>query len=161
MGANELSTRLWRERELLETLLFKLEEQQLILAAGRSRWVDRAAAEVDAALERMRHAGLERAIEVVEVAREWGAPADATLRELIAHAPNEAWSQVFVDHLRAMTDLAADVAAVRDANELHLRAALRAAQEAIAGLGVRTGEYGADGATARGDSAPRLLDTDL
>ena len=37
MGANELSMQLWRERELLEMLLFKLDEQQLLLAAGRTR----------------------------------------------------------------------------------------------------------------------------
>lgn len=31
MGANELSALLWRERELLELLVFKLEEEQLLL----------------------------------------------------------------------------------------------------------------------------------
>lgn len=161
MGANELSMRLWRERELLESLLFKLEEQELILAAGRSRWVQLAADEVEEVLGRIRHAGLGRAIEVTSVAEEWGAPADATLRELIAHAPTDAWREIFEEHLRAMTALAAEVAARRDANTLHLRAALRATQEAIAGLGVDTGEYGADGTSTKGDAAPRILDTEL
>ena len=42
MGANELSALLWRERELLELLSFKLEEEQLLLTAGKSPlWVCR------------------------------------------------------------------------------------------------------------------------
>ena len=37
MSANDLSNLLWRERELLELLVFKLEEEQLLLVAGRAR----------------------------------------------------------------------------------------------------------------------------
>jgi FlgN protein len=161
MGANELSMRLWRERELLQRLLFKLEVQELILAAGRSRWVQLASDEVEGVLGQMRHLGLGRAIEVTSVAEEWGAPTDASLRELIAHAPTDAWREVFEEHLRALTALAGEVAERRDANTVQLRAALRATQEAIAGLGVQTGEYGVDGASAKGDAAPRILDTEL
>ncbi|GAA1735487.1 hypothetical protein GCM10009746_17390 [Microbacterium paludicola] len=161
MGANELSLHLWRERELLEMLLFKLEEQELLLAAGGSRWIHLASREVEAVLDRMRQAGLGRAVEVAAVADEWGAPESATLQELIDHAPTDAWREVFTEHLRAMTDLAAEISGRRDANERHLRAAVRATQEAIAALGVPTGEYDADGSVARGDASPRLLDTDL
>src|SRR5438045_4734995 len=39
MGLAELSSILWRERDMLELLLFKLEEEQLVLAAGRTRWL--------------------------------------------------------------------------------------------------------------------------
>ena len=35
----KLSQILWRERELLDTLLFKLEEEQMVLASGRTRWL--------------------------------------------------------------------------------------------------------------------------
>ncbi|WP_203135607.1 flagellar protein FlgN [Microbacterium sp. JZ31] len=161
MGANELSLHLWRERELLEMLLFKLEEQQLLLAAGKSRWIHFATREVEQVLDRMRQTGLGRAVEVTAVADEWGAPEDATLRELLEHAPTDAWREVFSEHLRAMTELTAEIEQLRDANELQLRAAVRATQEAVAGLGVRTGEYDAGGAVASGETAPRLLDTDL
>lgn len=161
MGANELSMHLWRERELLEMLLFKLEEQELLLAAGRSRWIHFATREVEQVLDRMRQAGLGRAVEVTAVADDWGAPEDATLRDLLEHAPTDAWREVFTEHLRAMTELTAEIAHLRDANELQLRAAVRATQEAIAGLGVRTGEYDADGGVTRGDTSPRIVDTDL
>jgi len=39
VSLSDLSSILWREREMLELLLFKLEEEQLILASGRSRWL--------------------------------------------------------------------------------------------------------------------------
>ncbi len=42
MAASELSAQLWKERELLELLLFKLEEEQLLLIAGKSRWISHA-----------------------------------------------------------------------------------------------------------------------
>src|SRR3954454_18372766 len=47
----KLSQVLWRERELLETLLFKLEEEQTLLQSDRTRWLVRAAGEVDEVLE--------------------------------------------------------------------------------------------------------------
>ena len=43
MSMEDLSSVLWRERELLETLLFKLEIEQLVLASGRTRWLAPAA----------------------------------------------------------------------------------------------------------------------
>ena len=39
MGLSDVSNILWRERQLLELLLFKLEEEQLVLASGRARWL--------------------------------------------------------------------------------------------------------------------------
>src|SRR4051812_39244560 len=42
MALTEVSNVLWRERELLEMLLFKLEEEQLLLTAGRTRWLPHA-----------------------------------------------------------------------------------------------------------------------
>ena len=37
MAIHELSALLWRERELLDVLTFKLEEEQLLLTSGKSR----------------------------------------------------------------------------------------------------------------------------
>jgi hypothetical protein len=80
VGANELSALLWRERELLELLLFKLEEEQLLLTAGKSRWIQHATREVEQVMERLRTSGLARTVEVAEVARQWGVPEESTLR---------------------------------------------------------------------------------
>ena len=65
-----MSALLWRERELLELLVFKLDEEQLLLSAGRSRWVQHATREVEQVLELVREAGLGRSVEVAAVALE-------------------------------------------------------------------------------------------
>ena len=47
MALSDVSNILWRERQLLELLVFKLEEEQLVLAAGRTRWLAHATREVE------------------------------------------------------------------------------------------------------------------
>ncbi len=132
MGVHELSAVLWRERELLELLLFKLEEEQLLLTAGKTRWLPFATREVEQVLDRLRQSALERSIEVAAVALEWGTDEDATLRELITHAPSAAWKDNFTSHLQALSELASAIAALRDSNLTYLRAASRSAQETLA-----------------------------
>ena len=70
----KLSQILWRERELLETLLFKLEEEQMVLAGGRTRWLTRAAREVENVLDTIRETEILRAVAAEEVAAELGLP---------------------------------------------------------------------------------------
>jgi hypothetical protein len=60
MGFDELSTRLWRERCVLELLRFKLAEEHLILASGHHSWLDRATAEVEQVVEMLELADTER-----------------------------------------------------------------------------------------------------
>ena len=48
-----LSSILWRERDVLENLLYKLDVQQLLLMAGRSTWLVRASAEIELVLEQV------------------------------------------------------------------------------------------------------------
>ena len=72
MPFSRLSDVLWRERHLLELLLFKLEEEQLILSAGRTRWLSRATREVENVLDEIRTAELGRALEADEAARAVG-----------------------------------------------------------------------------------------
>lgn len=160
MGVNELSMQLWRERELLEMLLFKLDEQQLLLAAGKTQWIQFATREVEQVLDRVRTSGISRVVEAATVAEEWGAPEDATLRQLIDHAPDGAWREVFEEHLRALTQLTSELSQSRDVNEQQLRTVLRATQETIAGLGDVTGEYTTRGDRAR-DTSARIIDTEM
>ena len=70
MGLNELSGVLWRERQLLELLLFKLEEEQLILSSGRTQWLGHATREVESVLDQIRTAELGRAMEADDAARQ-------------------------------------------------------------------------------------------
>ena len=91
MSVNDLSTLLWRERELLELLVFKLEEEQLLLTAGRSKWLHHATREVEQVLGHLRTTGIERTVEASSVAVQWGLAEDATLRQLAEGAPDEVW----------------------------------------------------------------------
>jgi len=160
MGPNELSVQLWRERELLEMLLFKLEEQELLLAAGRSRWIQHASREIEEVLSRLAGAGLSRTVAAAAVAEAWGVEEPATLRELIAHAPAGPWADIFGEHLRALTQVTSEIAQLREVSEQQLRTVLRATQETIAGLGIDTGEYTTRGEKASDDSA-RIIDTSM
>ena len=53
MAAHDLSMQLMRERDLLEVLLFKLDEQQMLLATGRNRWIHHAANEIERVIAAM------------------------------------------------------------------------------------------------------------
>jgi FlgN protein len=135
VSVNDLSTLLWRERELLELLVFKLEEEQLLLTAGKSKWLPYATREVEAVLSRIRIAGIERTVEASSVAIEWNIPEDATLRQLVESAPTDVWRDILQAHLAALTGLTAQIADVRDTNLTYLRAANRATQETLANVG--------------------------
>ena len=80
----KLSQILWRERELLETLLFKLEEEQMVLAGGRTRWLSRAAREVENVLDTIRETEILRAVAAEEAAVELGLGPNPSLRALAA-----------------------------------------------------------------------------
>src|SRR3712207_8249174 len=95
MSANDLSTLLWRERELLELLLFKLEEEQLLLTAGKAKWLPFATREVEQGLGRLRKAGMERTVESAAVAAEGGLRGDANLPDLVCGIGREhVWTPV-------------------------------------------------------------------
>src|SRR5205807_7691582 len=95
--ANEVSNILWRERQLLELLLFKLEEEQLVLAAGRTRWLAHATREVEVVLEQIRLTEVLRAVEVAAVGPALGLGTEPSLGQ-IADAADEPWSDLFHQH---------------------------------------------------------------
>lgn len=161
MGANELSALLWRERELLELLVFKLDEEQLLLSAGRTRWVQHATREVEQVLDLVREAGLGRSVEVAAVAVDWGTSPDATLSELVEQAPDGPWADILTAHLVAMTDLIGQIRSLRDVNEQFLRAAARYTQETLAGVDGQATTYDSRGASGTATSGARLFDQSL
>ena len=158
MGANELSAALWRERELLDLLVFKLEEEQLLLAAGKARWLQFATREVEQVMDRLRTASLARTVEVSNLASEWGTDENATLRELVEHAPEGAWGELFAAHLTAMSELTTQIAELRDLNEKYLRNAIRSSQETLAGPRDDAGLYNASGTAGGTATGARLFD---
>jgi len=161
VSANELSAALWRERELLDLLVFKLEEEQLLLAAGKARWLQFATREVEQVMDKLRTASLARTVEVSKVAAEWGADENATLRELVAHAPEGPWAELFTAHLNALTELTTQITELRDLNEQYLRSAIRSSQETLAAPQGESGVYNAKGSSRTGSTGAHLFDTSV
>lgn len=158
MGLAEVSDILWRERELLDVLLFKLEEEQLLLAAGKVRWLARATREVELVLEQIRLAELTRSVEVDAVAPSLGLPPSPSLSKLAEAAPAP-WDDLFSAHRTAFLTLTQEISALAEANRDYVSSAYHSAQETLRVLG---GDE-LDGYTASGkrDGAQRrrrLLD---
>jgi hypothetical protein len=158
MGVHELSALLWRERELLEVLLFKLEVEQLLLTSGKSRWLTRASAETEQVTGHIRDLGLARTVEVAAVATEWGCAEDSTLGDLIEHSPDPIWTDILGSHLKGFADLVGNIQIARDANLVLLREGNRATQDTIADLDIGPAIYTSSGSAPANLAAARLLD---
>jgi FlgN protein len=134
MGLREVSAILWRERHLLELLLFKLDEEQLVLAAGRTRWLARATREVEMVLEEIRQTELDRAVEVSRVALDLGLVDDASLRQLADAAPAP-WQGMLVEHRQAFLALTDEITALVQTNRELLGRGQKAVREVLASIG--------------------------
>jgi hypothetical protein len=134
MALSDVSNILWRERQLLELLVFKLEEEQLVLATGRSRWLAYATREVENVLGEIKRVELERAIHVTDAGRELGLSDAPTLRELAALAAPP-WAGIFAEHRRALLALAHEVDTITQSNRELVQRGRNAARAAIAAMG--------------------------
>jgi hypothetical protein len=130
---NDVSTVLWRERQLLELLVFKLEEEQLLLSAAKSRWVNHASREVEIVLEQLRSAELLRAVKVDVAASQLGLASYPGLRSL-AQASPEPWSSIFSKHREAFLELTQEVRELSERNRHLLARGRDAAREALSWL---------------------------
>ena len=157
----KLSQILWRERELLETLLFKLEQEQMVLATGRTRWLARAAREVENVLATIRETEILRAVAAEETAAQLGLDHNPSLRAL-AESVDEPWQSILVDHHEAFTTITHEVMALADANRDLITAGYNSARETLMSMGDGAAGYGADGAAVTvSDNRQRLVDWSL
>ena len=158
MSLNDVSNILWRERQLLELLVFKLEEEQLVLAAGRTRWLAYATREVETVLEEIKQVELDRAVEVEGVAKELGLSSSPSLREMAEITPAP-WNKIFEEHRRALLEVAQEIDSVAKANRDLLSRGHPAAREALATVGqTEVDSYTPTGAAAAGSLGLRLND---
>jgi predicted deacylase len=158
VSLTDLSSVLWRSRELLELLLFKLEEEQLLLAAGRSRWLAHATREVEVVLEQIRQTEVARAAYAQSVSVELGLSPEAGLRELADAAP-EPWSELLHQHRKAFLTLTSEIGGMADANRELLTAGQRAARETMLVVAGTVETYGPTGQTVNGGARrPSLVD---
>ncbi len=133
MTLNSLSEALWHERRLLELLLFKLEEEQLVLTSGRSRWLAQATREVESVLDEIRSAEIARAVEVEDVAAGLGLTGNASLAQLAAVAPAP-WDELLRSHRDAFASITAEIGHMAEDNRELLAMSHRATQETLASL---------------------------
>jgi hypothetical protein len=159
MSMEDLSSVLWRERELLETLLFKLEVEQLVLATGRTRWLAPAAREIEEVLDAIRETELLRGIAADALAADLGLEPNPSLRE-IADASDEPWKTIWLDHRDTFVSVSAEITAMAENNRELLTSGYQAAKATLATLSETPGTYSADGSAV---SAPRsnLLDRSI
>ena len=101
MGLTELSNLLWRERQLLDLLQFKLEEECLLLESDRGRWLAHAGREVELVVDEISRIEMARALELAAVAPQFGLGSQPTLGDLAAVAPSP-WGALFADHRAAL-----------------------------------------------------------
>ena len=97
VSLDEVSQTLWRERQLLDLLVCKLEVEQLVLAAGRNRWLPAVTREVEYVLTEVKQVELLRAVLVDAVAEQFGLSPGSTLRELAGAAPSP-WDAILEQH---------------------------------------------------------------
>lgn len=156
---SEVSNILWRERQLLELLIFKLEEEQLILAAGRTRWLTHATREVETVLGEIKRVELDRAVHIEALTRAMALEAPPSLRELAEIAPSP-WDKLYAEHRRGLLELAQEIDTVAKANRDLLSRGQQAAREVLertlGDADVHT--YSASGSAAERSMNLRLID---
>jgi hypothetical protein len=156
----DLSLILWRERELLETLLYKLEQEQLVLASGKTRWLPQAAREVESVLGTIRQTEVLRAIAVDAAARSVGLGDDPSLREL-AESVIEPWRAILLDHRAAFLSITREIEELAATNRDLLTAGYRAARETLMSLGESTESYSSSGSAVTSEQRHRLVDRSI
>lgn len=146
MSLEKLSLVLWRERELLQMLLFKLEEERLLLAAGRTRWLAYAAREIETVLDSIAQTEVLRATTADAVAASIGLPANPSLRAL-ALLSDEPWRSILSDHRAALLEVTAEITYSAAVNRKQLVAGVQAVRTTLLSLD-RSGSDDVEGSTA-------------
>ncbi|MBB5847086.1 flagellar protein FlgN [Mobiluncus mulieris] len=160
MSLDALSRQLWKQREILESMLFKLEEERLIVATGSSRFLPRATKELEAAVAKAQGLELERAVEAEAVAVELGLAPHASLKE-IAAAAEEPWQTLLTQHREALVQLTSEIAQTTQANQETLNSLQRAVQETLLGVPGLGETYGADGTVKNAEGQASFIDQAL
>jgi hypothetical protein len=111
----KLSQILWRERDLLDSLLFKLEMERLVLGSGRTHWLARAAKEVELVLDMLRETEILRSVAADEAAESIGLTSNPSLRAL-AEAVDEPWRSIMLDHKEAFEKVSREIASLAETN---------------------------------------------
>lgn len=160
MSMENLSSVLWRERELLEMLLYKLEVEQMVLASGRSRWLAAAAREIETVLASIRDTELLRAVAADAAGADLGLEPNPSLSGL-AEASEEPWRAMLLDHREAFAAVAAQITSLAENNRELLTSGYQAAQATLQSMSDGPGTYAADGSAVSADRRTSFVDRSI
>ena len=121
----------------MELLLFKLQQEHLMLAAGQDRWLHHATAEVNLVMEELHQASATRTATASASARDAGLAQNATLGQISDAAAEAApeWSGHARRPARELRDLLRQIEQVGRANREILASRLSVTRDASAMLG--------------------------
>jgi hypothetical protein len=111
MDLREVSNILWRERQVRDLLVFKLEARHRVMASGNSRWLAHATREVETVRAAVKRVELERTVLVSAAASDLGRDDVQSLDDFAGLVPSP-WHTIFGDHQVALRELAAEAVAV-------------------------------------------------
>jgi len=158
---DKLSQILWRERELLEQLSYKLEVERLVLASAHTKWLVNATRDIEATLSEIRETEVMRAIAADEAAEALGLLPNPSLVAL-AEASDEPWRVILLDHRDTLVAIARDIAELSEQNRGLLTAGYRSAQETLLAFGGSASEsYTHDGTAVAEAPRRHLVDRSL
>jgi hypothetical protein len=146
MSLPDLAAVLWRQRELLERLTYRLECEQLILATGKSRWLAMAISEVELLSSELSVIEMQRAVVADAVALDLGLLPGASLEDLAA-AANPPWTAMLLEHRDTLLAVTAELSALAENTRTLTAAGLAAVESTLQQAGMR------EGATSRGYNA--------
>jgi hypothetical protein len=132
--AEDLSHQLWTMRELLEQLVFKLEVQGLLLAAGRARWMPYVTAEIEAIIEAIGEVEVARSSASSRLARQHSQSSTSSLAELIDHV-DDTWASLLAQHRLHLLSLQSEIEEISHSNHDIAHRGLTQSREIIASLG--------------------------
>jgi flagellar biosynthesis/type III secretory pathway chaperone len=138
MSIPDLAAVLWRQRDVLERLVYRLECEQLLMVSGRTRFLGLATAEVESLLDELRIIELQRAAAADVVCVGLGLEPGVTL-ETIAVGAQPPWTSVLIDHRQALLTLTGELSALAETNRNLMSAGMKAVEAALAGLGLQRG----------------------
>jgi len=157
MGLNALVVCLFEESEALEHLAFKLEQEQLVLVAGKPRLLARNSAEFEQAVKALDVVSRRREQLVETAAAELGLPTTTTLAALAETAQDEDERRVLGERRRVMLGQVARISDLCARNREILARNLAATTDALALLG-DSPSYTAMATTTVGAPRSRMLD---
>jgi len=154
----ELSACLWEERAALEQLVFRLEQENLVLAAGRHRLLRPSSAEVEQASAEVDRIEQRRLALTESVGADLHLGPDANL-DTIAAALDGPLADAMHGHGEALRALVHLVNGLVDSNRELIARGLAATTDALALVGAApTGAYTASGAASSSPYGAMMLD---